>query len=344
MYRNMKSLQHPLRGRWIGSILSRSFPLACAFLVTGLAASVQPIHAQAREHVLLARQVGLPPSQSMVLTIANELTHVTQQAQCHWEGGVRIFDISDVSNPVELEVPIELSLAAGESVAIRNISPLLFEDPTGTPTASPKILDIRLVSAGPTVGPCNLTVEAFGYDAESMETEFLIGGVVNNPPAVPTPAGQSQRFPLGFLGLGSQQTGRVHLREWTDFNQHDPGILPSENCDFSGILVVETIPSRDVWDSSAPGAPLREEFAIEWTDADPRSRMTKAALINVISKAAPGQRAEMLLTIELNDPQPAACLQKLDGSLDIVDAPTGRTRTSQAPPPRFNYRPTFYFQ
>lgn len=342
MYRNMTSLQHPLRGRWFGSILSRSFPLACAFVLTGLVASVQPIHSQPREHVLLARQVGLPASQSMVLLIANELTHGTQQAQCHWSGGIHIFDISDPSNPVELEVPIEVSLAAGESVAIRNIGPLLFDDPTGTPTASPKILDVRLVSEGPNVGPCNLMVEAFGYDAESMETEFLIGGVVIGPPPAPAPAGQRKRIPLGFLGLGFQQTGRVHLREWTDFNQHDPGILPSANCDFSGILVVETIPSREVWDSSSPGVPLREEFVIEWTDADPSSRMTKAALINVISHGEPGQRAEMLLTIELNDPQPAACLQKLDGSLDIVDAPTSRTRTSQATPSWTNYRPQFY--
>ncbi len=128
-----------------------SLPPAYILILASLGVAVlQPIHAQQiREHILLARQVGVPTSQAIAIVIANELQHVVQQGQCRWNGGIKIFDITAPANPVEAEIPMAISLAAGQSVAIRNVGALLFDAPGSAPASGPKILDLLLVGERP---------------------------------------------------------------------------------------------------------------------------------------------------------------------------------------------------
>ena len=177
-----------------------------------------------------------------------------------------------------------------------------------------------------------------------MDTDFVIDTAIAGPPPVGTPANRRQRIPLGFLGLGSQQTGRVILREWTDFNVHDPGATRSDRCDFSGMLVAERIPSWDPLDSSVPSPSVKEKLPILWVDADPSSRMTKAALVDWLPTAPSGQREEVVLTLELHTPQPASCLPRLDAAIEVVNTSTGQTQTSSQSPFLTKYRPQFYLR
>jgi hypothetical protein len=71
--------------------------------------------------------------------------------------------------------------------------------------------------------------------------------------------------------------------------------------------------------------------------------MTKAELIDIISTAPSGARAELLLTLELKSRQPAACRERLEGSLQVVETTTSET-TTNAPILNRKYRPQFYLR
>jgi hypothetical protein len=318
----------------------------CAVILMALALTSQLADAQqTREHILLARQVGVPMSQGLVVLVTHELSHVAPQRQCRKSGSVIVYDTTDPADPIAVGDPAPFSLAEGESVAFPNIQPMRLGATGSASGISQGILDIWLVSDQPPAASCgDLAVTVYGWDAATKKTIFETGGGAGGPPQASTPAGPLERITLGFLGLGSEQAGRVLLSQWTDFNASDPGAVPSAQCDFSGEIIAETIPQWDPSDSSPPAPPLRQTYPVKWVGpATAQKRMTKAELIDIISTAPSGARAELLLTLELKSRQPAACRERLEGSLQVVETTTSET-TTNAPILNRKYRPQFYLR
>jgi hypothetical protein len=119
---------------------------------------------------------------------------------------------------------------------------------------------------------------------------------------------------------------------------------PAAQCDFSGEIIAETIPEWDPSDSSPPAPPLRQAYPVKWVGpATVQKQMTKAELIDRIITAPPGNRVELSLTLELKSRQPAACLGRLEGSLQVVGTSTLETKTN-TPILNIQYRPQFYIR
>jgi hypothetical protein len=158
-------------------------------------------------------------------------------------------------------------------------------------------------------------------------------------------AGQSVDAPVQGRGGGPGQAGRVLLTEWTDFNLSDPAVRFSDRCNFSGTIVAETILEGDPADASPPARPSRQAYPIKWEGpvAAVGKRMTKAALVDVLHTADADARVELLLTLELESRQSAACLDRLEGSLQVVKISTSET-TTNAPILSTKYWPQFYLR
>jgi hypothetical protein len=316
----------------------------CGLSLIALPFISPPAHAQ-REYILLARQVGIPATQGLSMLIAHELTHVALQSQCRHAAKVIIFDITDPATPVEAGDPIQLSLAAGQAVSIPEITPMRTGTPGSGAGISQSIFDIWVVSDGPPAASCgNLAVDVHGWDVATKKTVFQATWSKPAPPPAAVAEGPFKERGFAFLELGSGQAGRAILTDWTNHNDSDPGITLASLCDFSGEIVAETVPVLDSQDSTVPAPHFRQAFPVKWEGPSTQSkRMTRSAIIDFRPDTPPGSRSKMKLTLVFNSTQPAACLDQLSGTLQVVEASTSETTTStQVLYPR--YRPQFYIR
>ncbi|AHE99969.1 hypothetical protein THITH_05235 [Thioalkalivibrio paradoxus ARh 1] len=301
--------------------------------------TAQPAQAEVREHILLARQVGLSMTQGLVILIGHETTHVRQQSPCRYSGHLVLYDHTHPENPTQVGDPVPFSLAAGQSIAIPEVQPIWSHQPHRDSEISQAVFEIRLVSERWPPASCgNLGVTVFGWDANTKATVFQAGGSVEWPPAS-IPGGRVQQVSLGFLGLGPRQTGRVHLAEWTDFNTHDPGIPQATRCDFSGEIIAETIPEAGSPDARPS---FRQGYPVKWVEPSTAFPVARSAIVDITPSESADSRSELQLTFAFNSTQPSVCLDLLSGSLQVVDTSTSETRTHSSF--KGKYRPQFYLR
>lgn len=261
--------------------------------------------------------VGGSAEQGAVLLIGNPDGVVPA---CHFSGVVRVDDSAPPFGSGLKELVFEpVSLAPGESRAI-DVS---FMPEAGEGARQELILRIESDKTGR--APCPLLVQVIGYDSGSRATEFVADWInlsyANKPVAktaiAPAEPVKSQ-LPLGFVGGNGLQAGRFLISE----NQSPP---PADRCgDVVGEVIAETVPRYDTAGTAVTGHNLQKAWPIEWQGPD----LKKSALVEIPFAefgATPERRIDVLLSLRLQRPVPAACLGALIGSLQIHDQ-TGKTR------------------
>jgi hypothetical protein len=254
--------------------------------------------------------VGGSAEQRIVLLIGNPDVAVPP---CHFSGVVRVDDSPPPFGSGLKDLVFEpLSLAPGESRALD--IPFMPDPDAGTRQE----LILRVENDKPGRGPCPLLVQVIGYDSSSGATEFVIDRFAAGFEKTFAPADpMKSQLPLGFVGGNVQQVGRFLISE-----NNSP--RPAARCDFTGEVIAETVPRLDSADSAVSGHVMQKAWPITWEGTD----LKRAALVEIPFAefgATPDRRVEVLLSLRLKRPVPAACFGGLVGSLQIVDL-TGKTR------------------
>ena len=324
-----------------GSIISCSFDrscsssypgLICAFVLINLALAAQPVQAQTREHILLARQVGLPENQAVVVLVSNR-SHEPPGQSCHFTGRARIEEVTPpFGSGLEDFVFEPVSLAPGESVAI-DIPPPDNSAPGARVVPSQiRVLIIGFEADDAASGSCPLLVQAFGYDSDSGATEVLIDRFTIGAEktfAVPTAIRSS--VPLGFVGGAADQIARLIL-----FSNNNNG-LPADHCQLTGEVIAQVVP-RLADDPDDQIRSFEKSWPIKWQGPTTKSVAIVDISFDELDLSA-DPRVDSLLSLRFDHPLPAACLKCLTGSVQISNNQTGATQ-AVIPADRvfFNYR------
>jgi hypothetical protein len=290
-----------------------------ALIIPALVATPLEAEAHRREHILLARQVGVsvyPPwDQRVVVLIANPPHTAEALPPCRFSGVVRADEVTPAFGSGLSNLLFEpVALAPGESVAIE-VPPL---DPdTSVAPSQVRVLILGIAADRPAVGPCGLQVAAFGYNGGSQATEVAIGhrfiAGLEKTFAAPDPV--NSPLPLGLVGGNANQTAHLILIE-------DRDSPPYPRCDFSGVVVAETIPPLIAEDSTAASHPIREAWPVKWEISDTKSAAVVEIPLDALG-AGVDRRIDATLSLQFDQPLPAACRMRIGGSLQISDETGG---------------------
>ena len=315
----------PARAR---SILSRGFDrrcssshlaLICAFVLINLALAAQPVQARTREHILLARQVGLPKNQAVVVLVSNR-SHEPPGRSCHFTGRARIEEVAPpFGSGLDDFVFEPVSLAPGESLAI-DIAPPDIPVPSAQVVPSQiRVLTIGFEADDAASGSCPLLVQAFGYDADSGATEVMIDRfTIGAEKTFAVPSDTRSSLPLGFVGGAAGQIARVIL-----FSDNTSG-LPADHCQLTGEVIPQVVPRR-ADDPDDQTRSFERSWPIKWQGPTTKS----VAIVDIPFDELdlpPDPRVDSLLSLRFDHPLPAVCLKGLSGSVQIFNNETGATQ------------------
>jgi hypothetical protein len=299
-----------------GSDPSRSLihlALVCAFVLIVFSA-IQPVQAYPpREHILLARQVGLPGVQAIVILISNQ-SQETLGRPCHFNGAVRTEEIPPPFGSGLDDLVFEpVSLTPGESLAIDLPPPDI-----GIVPSQVRVLIMAIEADDAVSRSCPLLVQAMGYGNDSGATEVLIDRFtfgLERTFAVPGHARSS--FPLGFVGGHAGQAARLILV--SDNNSS----LPADRCEPSGEVIAQLVPHLND-ESDDQTRSIENAWPIKWQGPTLKS----IAIVDIpFGEFDPAdRRVDALLSLQFDRPLPAACLKRINASLQVFDQATGATR------------------
>jgi hypothetical protein len=313
-----------------GSICPRRFDprrsssqpaLMCAFLLISLGLAVQPVHAQTREHILLARQVGLPETQAVVVLVSNQ-SHQLPGHSCHFTGKARIEEVIPPFGSGLNEFVFEpVSLGPGKSLAIDIPPPDIPGPGANVVPSQTKVLIIGFEAHNAASASCPLMVQAFGYDADSGATEVLIDRFTMG--AEKTSSAQRATrspVPLAFVGGAVDQSARLIL-----FSDNTSG-LPADHCRPTGEVIAQVVP-RLADDPDDRARSIERSWPIKWEGPTIKSGAIVDVPFDTFDRGLPAdQRVDAVLSLRFHHPLPAACLKWLSGSLQIVNGGTGATQ------------------
>jgi hypothetical protein len=294
----------------------------CTLLVAALLSAPGPIaYAQTREHVLLARQVGLPgPGNPAVAILVSNVPHGNPGAPpCHFTGAVRAEEAEHPFGAGLRDLVFEpLSLAPGESLAI-DVPPTA---PASQVVPSQvRVLIVAIEADDLGVGPCPLLVQALAYEAGSGGTELLLHrftlGVEKSLVAGVQVRGPG---PVGFIGGNVGQAARVILIS----DNQSP--LPSDRCAPPGEVITRLVPRLD--GSPASSTPsVEHSWPIKWQGPDTKAMALVEISFDEIAPGADG-RIDALLSLRFDEVLPLNCQQGISGSFEVYDQATGQTRAA----------------
>jgi len=299
---------------------SSSHPaLVCALVLINLALAAQPVQAQTREHILLARQVGLPENQAVAVLISNR-SHKPPGRPCNFNGALRTEEITPPFGSGLDELVFEpISLAPGESVAIDIQPPDVRAPGAQVHPSQIKVLIMAVEADDAVSSACPLLVQALGYDASSGATEVLIDRYILGVEKTFAISGDARSpVPLGFVGGNADQTARLVL-----ISENTSG-LPADHCERSGEVIAQIVP-RLHDDSDDQARSIEKSWPIKWQGPAIKS----VAIIDIpFADLDPpaDQRVDSWLSLRFDDPLPAACFKRLNSSLQVFDQSTGATR------------------
>jgi hypothetical protein len=255
-----------------------------------------------------------PATQTVVLLLNNP-SHVAFGPPCQFSGVVRADDMPPPLGSGLQDLVFEpISLATGESLAID--IPFMPDPDAGVR----QDLILRIEQDDAASGPCPLLVQALGYDDDSGATEFMIHdrfalGLERTFDA----AGEAgSPRPLGFAGGNANQSARFILVSDND------SPLPAEHCELTGEVTAQTLPRLTEASADQP-QPVKAAWPIKWEGPSLRS----VAIVDIPFEelgASAEQRVDALLSIRFDHPLSTVCPRRLNGSLQILDQPTGTTR------------------
>lgn len=255
--------------------------------------------------------------QAVTLLISNP---AASAPPCHFNGVVRVADLTPPFGSGLRELVFEPNLAPGQAVAIGNIRPPLLDEWSSPTTGQPRILEIHIEAADSASRSCRLRVGALGYELESEATQFMIdlhrftAGVEKTF----APPGRAGSLPVGFVGGNAGQSAYLVLAD-------NGASSPNPRCDLTGRVSAETLPAYEAEDSTSPGFSSRNSWPVKWEG--PASQ--KVAVVRIPFQelgATAKERVDALLSVHFDRPPPTACLKGVSATLQIVDRETGATR------------------
>lgn len=253
-------------------------------------------------------------AQGIVLLVAN-LSNETPARPCHFNGAVRTEQLHPpFGSGLQHPVFSPLSLAPGESLAIELPPPDI-----GVAPSQIKVLVMAIEADDAVDHRCPLMVQAMEYDTHSSATAVLIDRFtvgVERTFAVPGHARAS--VPLGFVGGNLGQAARLTL-----VSDHSSP-LPAGGCALDGEVVAQIVP-QPAEDPAGQTRSANNAWPISWQGPALKS----FAIVEIpFGELDPGadRRVDALLKLRFDPPLPAACLKRLNASLQIFDQATGATR------------------
>jgi hypothetical protein len=308
--------------------------LICAFVLINLVLAAQPVQAQTREHILLAREVGLPENRAVVVLVSNR-SHQPPGQSCHFTGRARIGEvIPPFGSGLDDFVFEPVSLAPGESLAIDIPPPDIPGTSAQVVPSQTRVLIIGFEADNAASGSCPLMVQAFGYDADSGATEVLIDRfTIGAEKTFVVPRATRSSVPLGFVGGAAGQNARLIL-----FSDNTSG-LPAHHCQLTGEVTAQVVP-RLADDPDDQTRSIERSWPIQWQGPTAKSGAIVDIPFDKLDHDLPAdQRVDSVLSLRFDHPLPAACLKWLSGSVQIFNNGTGATQ-AVIPVDRvfFNYR------
>jgi hypothetical protein len=252
-------------------------------------------------------------TQALVLLIGNQ-SQETLGRPCHFNGAVRTEEIPPPFGSGLDDLVFEpVSLTPGESLAIDLPPPDI-----GIVPSQVRVLIMAIEADDAVSRSCPLLVQAMGYGNDSGATEVLIDRFtfgLERTFAVPGHARSS--FPLGFVGGHAGQAARLILV--SDNNSS----LPADRCEPSGEVIAQLVPHLND-ESDDQTRSIENAWPIKWQGPTLKS----IAIVDIpFGEFDPAdRRVDALLSLQFDRPLPAACLKRINASLQVFDQATGATR------------------
>jgi hypothetical protein len=257
-------------------------------------------------------------TQAIVLLIANPADPALGR-RCHFNGKVRTEELTPPFGAGLDDLVFEpISLAPGESLAI-DIPPHNASAPGAQIVPSQIRVLIMAIEADDAVSDqCPLLVQALGYDTGSGATEVLIDRYTFGVEKTFAVSGHVRSpVPLGFVGGDTDQAARLILIS----ENNSP--LPVAHCDLTGKVIAQLAP-RLADDPDDQTGSIENAWPIKWQGPSSQS----VAIIDIpFDEFDPAdRRVDALLSLRFDHPLPAACLKRINASLQILDQTTGATQ------------------
>lgn len=296
-------------------------PVLATLMLVLLAPAGMAAPPPTHEHVLLARQVGLPAAgsrpEALTVLLHNVSWPAASSPACHFHGEIRdeVIDGSVLAWPQASPWVTPLHVPPGETLALD----LPGVEPEPSTERRSVVRHVRLVDYQLGLGPCPLLVQVLDVEDTGGPTSMLIGRfTVGIEKTLPRVASDSRKLAIGFAGGTTNQRGRLSLiaEDQTLLQCRLPEELTGEvalRLDAGGLPTgTGSMPIRNAWPITWKGPAQRQVAIVDIDFAE--------------LGATESERADVLLSLHFTGLRPAACDNKLfvgGLSIDNLDSPAG---------------------